>query len=200
MQCVAVLQCCRVLQCYSALQCVVYRRELQCVAVCCSVLQCVAVLTTQPTVLLAGVGSPPPSHITTCAGVLPTLSVSAGRARYVALLCSRRVLELWPICEVCGCIHINVWWICTSAAVVCVAVCCSVLQCVAVCCSVLQRVQTCKCVADMHECGRGSCCSVLQCDAVCCSVLQYVAVCCSGLQWVAVCCSVLQCVPAGANM
>jgi len=43
-------------------------------------------------------------------------------------------------------------------AVVCVAVCCSVLQCVAACCSVVQ------CVAVW--------CSVLQCVAVCCSVLQ----------------------------
>jgi len=50
----------------------------------------------------------------------------------------------------------------------CVAVCCSVLQCVAVCCS------------------------VLQCVAVCCSVLQCVAV-CSVLQCAAVRCSVLQC-------
>ena len=46
-------------------------------------------------------------------------------------------------------------------AVVCVAVCCSVLQCVAVCCSVLQ-------------CGT-VCCSMVQCVAVCCSVLQCVA-------------------------
>jgi len=56
----------------------------------------------------------------------------------------------------------------------CVAVCCGVLQCGAVCCSVLQ------CVAV--------CCSVLQCVAVCCSSL----VCCSVLQCVAVCCSLLQ--------
>ena len=48
------------------------------------------------------------------------------------------------------------------AHLLCVAVCCSVLQCVAVFCSVLQ------CVAV--------CCSVLQCVAVCCSVLQCVAV------------------------
>ena len=46
--------------------------------------------------------------------------------------------------------------------VLCVAVCCIVLQCVAVCCSVLQ------CVAV--------CCSVLQCVAECCRVLQSVAV------------------------
>ena len=53
-------------------------------------------------------------------------------------------------------------------AVVCVAVCCSVLQCGAVCCSVVQ-------------CG-AVWCSVLQCGAVWCSVVQCVAVCCSVLQ------------------
>ena len=42
----------------------------------------------------------------------------------------------------------------------CVAVCCSVLQCVAVCCSASQYVAV----------G----CSVLQCVAVCCSALQCV--------------------------
>ena len=49
--------------------------------------------------------------------------------------------------------------------VLCVAVCCSVLQCVAVCGNVLQ------CVA--------MCCSVLQCVAACCNVWQSVAVCCN---------------------
>ena len=48
-----------------------------------------------------------------------------------------------------------------SCYIICVAVCCSVLQCVAVCCSVLQ--------------GVAGCCSVLQCVAVCCSVLQRAA-------------------------
>jgi len=83
------------------------------------------------------------------------------------------------------------------SGIVCVAVCCSVLQCVAVCCRVLQ------CVAV--------CCGVLQttsqrsalelflrvtqthfkdCGAVCCSVLQCVAVCHCG----EVCYSVLHCV------
>jgi len=62
----------------------------------------------------------------------------------------------------------------------CVTVCCSVLQCVAVCCSVLQ------CVA---VCG-----SVLQCVAVCGTVLRCVAVCGSVLQCDAVCGSVWQCV------
>jgi len=101
----------------------------------------------------------------------------------------------------------------------CVAVCCSVLQCVAVCCSVLQCVAVCcsdvecpalsssllQCVA---ACCRQSrhvsnllqgvsvavvcCCSVLQCAAVCCSVLHCVAMRCSALQCVAVCCSALQ--------
>ena len=66
----------------------------------------------------------------------------------------------------------------TKTGLICVAVCCSVLQCVAVCCSVLQRVAV--------------CCSVLQCVAVCCSILQCVVVCSSVLQCVAVCCRVLQ--------
>ena len=49
----------------------------------------------------------------------------------------------------------------------CVAVCCRVLQCVAVCCSEMQGVPV--------------CCSVLQCVAVCCGVLQCLAVskCCA---------------------
>jgi len=49
----------------------------------------------------------------------------------------------------------------------CVAMCCNVLQCVEVCCSVLHRV--------------AACCSMLQ------RVLQRVAMCCSGLsgsEWV----------------
>jgi len=55
-----------------------------------------------------------------------------------------------------------------TAYVVCVAVCCSVLQCVAVCyfskvCSIMMN-KSCHTV-------------VLQCVAVCCSVLQCVAVC-----------------------
>ena len=45
---------------------------------------------------------------------------------------------------------------CVLCMLLCVAVCCSVLQCVAVCCSVLQ------CVAV--------CCRLLQCVAVCCSL------------------------------
>ena len=53
---------------------------------------------------------------------------------------------------------------CVGRFVLCLAVCCSVLQCVAVRCSALQ------CVAVR--------CSALQCVAVCCSVLQCVAVCC----------------------
>jgi len=68
----------------------------------------------------------------------------------------------------------------------CVAVCCSVLQCVAVCCSVYE--------SPLHppaSCAHSKiwvmCCSVLQCVAVCCSVLQCVAVCCSVLQCVALC-------------
>ena len=63
---------------------------------------------------------------------------------------------------------------------VCVAVCCNMLQCVEVCCSVLQQ-----CVA--------ACCRVLQCAVVRCRVLQCVAVCCSALQCVAVCYT-LQCI------
>jgi len=47
---------------------------------------------------------------------------------------------------------------CSTKALLCVAVCCSVLQYVA------------------------ACCSVLQCVAVCCSVLQRVEACCSVLQ------------------
>ena len=77
----------------------------------------------------------------------------------------------------------------------CVAVCCGVLQCVVVCCSVLQCVAVC---CSMLQCVAG-CCSVLQCVAVCCSVLQcsVATVCCCShtvLQRVAaiMCFSVLQ--------
>jgi len=70
----------------------------------------------------------------------------------------------------------------------CVAVCCCVLQCVAfkkkatvfVLCysSVLLRVAVC---SSVQEKGDGIH-AVLQCVTVCCSVLQCVAVCCSMLQ------------------
>ena len=57
----------------------------------------------------------------------------------------------------------GVWNLSADAGnLVCVAVCCSVLQCVAVYCSVLQRVAV--------------CCSVLQCIAVCCCMLPCVAI------------------------
>ena len=95
----------------------------------------------------------------------------------------------------------------------CVAVCCRVLQGVAerfsaellcMCCSncsvwcvqILAHGYMMQCVAV--NCSVLQCvvvwCSVLQCVqcvAVCYSVLQCVAVCCSVLQCVAVCCSVL---------
>ena len=89
------------------------------------------------------------------------------------------------------------------SGIVCVAVCCSVLQCVAVCCRVLQCVAVC-CgvlqttsqrsalelflrVTQTHFKDRGAvCCSVLQCA----TVAQCVAVCYIVLQCVAVCCSV----------
>jgi len=68
------------------------------------------------------------------------------------------------------------WSVCL---LLCLAVCCSVLQCVAVCCNVLQ------CVA--------LCCTVLHCVAACCSVLQCVALCCRVLLRGAVWRSVAQC-------
>ena len=61
------------------------------------------------------------------------------------------------------------------ALVMCVAVCCSVLQYVAVCCSVLQ------CVLQWLLSLLWL--ALVMCVAVCCSMLQYVAVCCSMLQW-----------------
>jgi len=51
----------------------------------------------------------------------------------------------------------------------CVAMCCRVLQCGAVCRNIIQ------CVAV--------CCHVLQCGAVCCNVMPCVAMCCSVLQF-----------------
>jgi len=70
----------------------------------------------------------------------------------------------------------------------CVAVCCCVLQSVAVCCSLLLCVAVCCCVLQ----SVAVCCNLLLCVAVCCCVLQSVAVCCSLLLCVAVCCCVLQ--------
>jgi len=83
---------------------------------------------------------------------------------------------------------------------VCVAICCSVLQCVAVCCSVLQCVAVCCSVlqrkryralpiGSLFIAGVGGvvCRCLSQCVPVCCSVLQRVAACCSVLQRVAVC-------------
>jgi len=79
--------------------------------------------------------------------------------------------------------------VCCSA-LQCVAVCCSVLPCVAVCCSVLQKVYN-GCYRVISVEGKeGSvlldkvvalCCSMLQCVAVYCNLLRYVAVCCSML-------------------
>ena len=87
---------------------------------------------------------------------------------------------------------------------VCVAVCCSVLQCVAIVkINMLLNTMVCRHI-DVLQCA-AACCSVLLCDAIvqinmlpnpmvcrCIYVLQCVAVCCSVLQCVAVCCSVLQ--------
>jgi len=59
----------------------------------------------------------------------------------------------------------------TPRVVVCVAVCCSVLQCVAVGYTFISH--------HISSIPR-----VVVCVAVCCSVLRCVAVCCSVLQWV----------------
>jgi len=72
-----------------------------------------------------------------CCGVLQRVAVccseSKGASYNVAAKKAPIDLEILPVC-----------------LMLCVTVCCSVLQCVAVCCSVLQ------CIAV--------CCSVLQCD------------------------------------
>ena len=91
---------------------------------------------------------------------------------------------------------------------ICVAVCCSVLQQVATCCSVLQCVAMCcspqTIIYEIHHlrvalcCSIAVCCSVMQCVAVCCSELQCAVVCCSLLQFAAVCRSVSQCVAFNA--
>ena len=113
---------------------------------------------------------------------------------------------------------------CMPANIVCVTLCCSVLQCVqcvAMCCSGSQWfVPPRASVAwppTRRACHRvAMCCSVLQCVAVPCSALQSAAVCftssrirriladtlcvpscCSMLQCVAVCCRTLQCVAVG---
>jgi len=57
------------------------------------------------------------------------------------------------------------------AHILCVAVCCSVLQCVAVCCSVLQLIKS---FLNKPTCV-AVCCGVLLCVAVCCRVRQCVA-------------------------
>jgi len=59
----------------------------------------------------------------------------------------------------------------------CVAVCCSVVQCVVVCCSVLP------CVAERCRGKSSDWYCLLLCVAVCCSVFQFVAVCCHVLPW-----------------
>jgi len=87
-----------------------------------------------------------------------------------------------------GCLHCGVrLWLWVS--VLCVAVCCSVLQCVAVCCSVLQCLavscSVLQCVAQCveRECLHCGLClyacfhRVLQCLAVSCSVSQCCARC-----------------------
>jgi len=70
----------------------------------------------------------------------------------------------------------------------CVALCCSVLQCVAVCCG----VAVCCSVLQSRHASRWA--DVLQCVAVCCSVLQFVAARSSMLQCIKVCYSALMCV------
>ena len=71
-------------------------------------------------------------------------------------------------------------------SMLCVVVCCSVLQCHSIpqCCSVLQCHSITLCVS----------CSVLQYDVVRCSALQCMCVSCSVLQYASVRCSMMQCV------
>jgi len=98
---------------------------------------------------------------------------------------------------VCVCVCVCSYQMCGAASsvpllhlsLICVALCCSVLQCVAVCCSALQ------CVVLR--------CSVLQCVAVCCSALHCDATC---MQWAVLCCSalphccILHCVEVSCNV
>ena len=95
---------------------------LQCVAVCCSVLQCAAV----------------------CCSVLPC---GTAKRQDVTQPCYRLVTPAICVCSFggcCGCCRceLDVAGVspvhpATRQIVLCVAVCCSVLQCVAVCCSAL---------------------------------------------------------------
>ena len=139
-----VAACCSVSQCVavrcSVLQCVAVRCSvLQCVAVCCSVLQCVAV----------------------CCSVLPCVAVSYSEAtrRDSTLLPTREpticVCSFGGCCGCCRCeldaAGLSPVHPATRQIVLCVAVCCSVLQCVAVCCSVLQCVAV-RCCFLIHMC------------------------------------------------
>jgi len=72
-------------------------------------------------------------------------------------------------------------------SVLCVSVCCRVLQGVAVCCSVLQCVAVCCGVFNARQPGTMNIQSVYSSEVMC---ILCVAVCCSVLQCVAVCCSV----------
>jgi len=103
-----------------------------------------------------------------------------------------------------------------TSMLMCVAVCCSVVQCDAACCGETPTVCNGQLPPFLHTHMYVTvCCSVVQCGAVCCRVLQCGAVCCSMMQvkvqWcetdgslssysftyltqcVAVYCSVLQC-------
>jgi len=146
---------------------------LICVAECCSVLQCVAV----------------------CCSVLQCVAVCcSGQARRGHCSCFSLAISL-PRNKAISHLRAKEAWM----LLLCVAVCCSVLQCVALCHRVLQ------CATIKGKRGsdaRTVCCSMLQCVAVCRIVLQCaiikgkrgsgaLSVCCSVLQSVAVRCSLL---------
>jgi len=102
----------------------------------------------------------------------------------VAVFCSvlQRVAVCCSVRECLGTLKVT-YKICHFAQkVVCVAVCCSVVQCVTVCCSVLQ------CAA--------MCCSVLQCVAMSGDITLVINTMCPfapKMVGVAGCCRVLQC-------
>jgi len=151
LQCVAV--CCNVLQCV-AVRCNV----LQCVAMCCSVLQCVAVWVHDVFIRVAFIHV----RVAVCCSVLQCVAVCSSVIRTCGIH-TCQVSHVWMShaltvhshsymnarhLYVCGTWRL---WVC---AVLCVAVCCSVLQCMV----------------------RGGCECVLQCVAVCCIVWYVEAV------------------------
>ena len=92
------------------------------------------------------------------------------------LQCLQCVCSAFAVCcSVLRCVAVrSITCTYTHKCVMCVAVCCSMLQCVAACCSVLQCITVCcsvlQCVACVSPCTQSLAFTHIQVLQVCCSV------------------------------